>query len=231
MSISIIEFINKLKKLKITIHLEKGRLQINAAKGRMTPGLLEELKERKPEIVQFLETVAKQVKYRAIEPAEKRPYYPLAPAQKRLYILQLMEKESTAYNLPFSAILEGDVDKKKFETVFENLLARHESFRTTFRMIEGEPVQKLHGPGEIKFSIEYSVIDKTGAEAGETGNTALLPLITAFERPFELTAAPLLRVGLVRITGRKHLLLFDMHHIITDGTSKAILAGEIMNLY
>ena len=79
-----------------------------------------------------------------IENAENKEYYPLSSAQKRLYILQQMDLESTVYNIPSVQILTGKLNRKSFEEVFRGLVQRHESLRTSFEMVEEESVQRIY---------------------------------------------------------------------------------------
>ncbi|MCP4151761.1 MAG: non-ribosomal peptide synthetase, partial [bacterium] len=149
-------------------------------------------------------------KFVAIKPAEKKEYYILSAAQKRLYLLQQMETDSTAYNLPYVAPLPIDMNREKLHTVFRQLIRRHESLRTTFHMIEDNPAQRLLET--VEFEIENA------------------QTYQQFFRPFQLSKAPLLRVGILKTTGTGEYLMIDMHHIITDGTSQDQLIKEFNHL-
>jgi amino acid adenylation domain-containing protein/thioester reductase-like protein len=149
-----------------------------------------------------------------MEPSEKKDYYPLSPAQKRLYILQQMAAVGTGYNIPVVRLLEGDVDMGRMEEIFAGLIKRHESLRTSFEMKGEEPVQKIHD--DVEFKIEY--YDQE------------LPTVSNFIRPFDLSRPPLLRVGIVKIEEKKCIFMADMHHIITDGTSMGIFVTDFMAL-
>ncbi|MCU0288204.1 MAG: condensation domain-containing protein, partial [Acidobacteria bacterium] len=92
-------------------------------------------------------------KYIEIEPVEEKEYYPLSSVQMRIYILQQLEVDSTGYNTPLLFILSGQVDRKRMENVFRMLVVRHESLRTSFELIDGEVVQRIHK--EVDFEIEY----------------------------------------------------------------------------
>ncbi|MCP5106333.1 MAG: AMP-binding protein, partial [bacterium] len=157
--------------------------------------------------------------YAAIEPAEKKEYYALSSAQKRLYVLQQMEPGSVAYNMPRVVPLDMAVDREKPEQMFEQLSRRHESLRTSFFMVKEEPVQKIHK--ETAIEVEYYV-----ARDGEQEE-----ITRRFVRPFDLSRGPLLRVGLIKITGGKYVFLTDMHHIISDGVSSTILVTEFLSIY
>ena len=165
----------------------------------------------------------KEEKYQRINPAEKKEYYLLSSAQKRLYILQRMNPESIGYNMPQILILEGNFDKEKMENTFRKLIQRHESFRTSFEMVEGEPVQRIHK--EIHFKIEDSI------PGGAPSETLPESTIEHFIRPFDLSKPLLLRVGLIKLEEEKHIFILDTHHIITDGFSKDILTRDFLSLY
>ncbi len=161
--------------------------------------------------------------YAPIQAAPVKEYYPLSPGQKRLFILQQMETEceSTVYNMPGVLVLEGQVDKEKFEQVFKQLITRHESLRTSFQVVDGEPVQKIHSPGEIQFKINFSEgIDLNAPNFADQ-----------FIHPFDLSQAPLLRASLGQVEKEKYLLVVDMHHIISDGSSLALFIEEFIALY
>jgi amino acid adenylation domain-containing protein len=155
-------------------------------------------------------------RHESIKPVEKKEYYPLSSAQEQLYIQQQMELDTVSCNMPMFFILEGELDRVRLAGVFRQLIRRHENLRTSFVIVEGEAVQRLHE--NIDFEIEYN------------------EEVASFIRPFDLSRAPLLRVGLIHFsqegsTRDMHLLMVDMHHIITDGISLAILGREFMHLY
>lgn len=151
-------------------------------------------------------------RHESIPAAESKEYYALASAQERLFMLQQMEPESTAYNGPMAWILDGRLDRERLARSFQEIINRHESLRTSFQMIGGVPVQRIHGP--VDFEIEYQ--DEMMGE---------------FSRAFDLSGVPLLRVRLVKLAELKQLLMLDMHHIITDGTSVQLLIKELSALY
>ncbi|WP_317907015.1 condensation domain-containing protein, partial [Bacillus subtilis] len=119
-----------------------------------------------------------------------------------------------SYHMPAVLQLEGKLDLKRLESAAQMLIKRHEAFRTTFEIKDGEPVQRIWEAAELTID----VIDADEQEAEK--------LIKEFIRPFDLTKAPLFRMSIIRFTGEKHLLLVDMHHIISDGVSIGILMKE-----
>ena len=157
--------------------------------------------------------------YDTLEPVEKKEYYPASSIQKRLFILSELDGAQTAYNLPYAVIVEGDVDHRLFDLIFRVQILRHESLRTSFTLIAGEPVQVVHE--HVAFKIARSEADEREIDH----------LIDEFITPFDLNRAPLLRAGLIRLSEKKYLFLYDMHHIVSDGTSVGIFLRDFMRLY
>ncbi|MCP5051819.1 MAG: amino acid adenylation domain-containing protein, partial [bacterium] len=166
-------------------------------------------------------------KYSAIQPVEKRDYYPMSSAQKRFYILQQVTPGSTSYNMAAIHQVDGHVEKERFADALNRLIKRHAGFRTSFEVVEEEPVQRVHE--EVEFEIEYFDLatNRTYRHEGKNKKS----IIGEFVRPFDLSQAPLLRLRLIEITDEQYILMFDMHHIISDGTSMAVFLKEFMTYY
>ncbi|MGR2697468.1 amino acid adenylation domain-containing protein [Bacillus inaquosorum] len=158
--------------------------------------------------------------YEAMKPAEQREAYPVSSAQKRIYVLQQLEDGGTGYNMPAVLELEGKLDPERLDRAFKELIERHESLRTSFEQDEsGEPVQRIHD--EVPFTLQTAVLgEQTEQEAA-----------AAFIESFDLSQAPLFRAQIVKVSDERHLLLVDMHHIISDGVSVNILIREFGELY
>ncbi len=176
---------------------------------------------KKPTIGQLAAYINQSVKesYASIGTVEEKKYYPVSSAQKRLYVLQEMVTDNITYNLPSAAVIEGKLDLTRLKETLDRLIDRHETLRTSFVLLEGDPVQKIHDT--VDFAIE--VYQSSAEEAPE--------LIQSFIRAFNLEQAPLFRVGLIQIVSEEHILLIDMHHIISDGSSLGILVQDFMRLY
>ncbi|MCP4149502.1 MAG: hypothetical protein GY757_17270, partial [bacterium] len=192
-------------------------------------------------------------KYDTLEPVEKKEYYTLSSAQKRMYFLHQMNSKRTVYNIPLILPLTEELEKNRLEKAVRALIHRHESLRTTFEIVGEEPVQKVHEVETLEIKIEYYETDgetHTVPEhpahmqgpmepAGITGTVE--SIINGFVRPFDMTQAPLIRVGLIKLNKTapapnpqppaKNIFLVDMHHIISDGVSRMILAEEFFALY
>ncbi|MCP4153904.1 MAG: amino acid adenylation domain-containing protein, partial [bacterium] len=167
-------------------------------------------------------TETEKEKYQAVKAVEKKEYYSLSAAQKRIYILQQMELENTVYNMPFVVQLEGELQKEKLQQTFKKMVQRHESIRTAFEMTDSKPVQKVLE--NVPFEIDNYRADETKSAE----------IIKRFVRPFNLAKAPLLRVGLLELTGtptKRYILMVDIHHIVSDGLSMTVFTGDFMTLY
>jgi len=175
----------------------------------------------------------KQSFFVSIGSTEAKEYYPQSSIQGRLYVLQQMELATTAYNVSLAAVLEGELEKNRLEGIFRELVQRHESLRTSFHIIDGTSVQRVHK--KVDFKVEYHDISRAEAEAEayqETGGPQpAAALISSFIRPFDLSRPPLLRVGLIKEQEQRYILMIDMHHTITDGVSMGLFLRETMALY
>lgn len=157
--------------------------------------------------------------YSSVRSVEEREYYPVSSAQKGLYILEQFQGIGVTYNMPEVLIINEKLDWKIFEEIFRQLIERHEVFRTSFAIINEELVQHVHNTVDLR--IFYRESERKNLDR----------IIEEFIRPFDLKQAPLLRVGLVKLSGDEYALLFDMHHIISDGISIKILCEEFSKLY
>ncbi|MCP4152642.1 MAG: non-ribosomal peptide synthetase, partial [bacterium] len=176
------------------------------------------------ELAAYIADSVKSV-FTAIEPVEKRAYYPVSAAQKRMYALNRFAPDGVDYNMTGALLVEGDLSASQIEEAFQTLVARHESMRTSFHFVNGEPVQTVHKAAEIEFSVTFSAISEEIKE--EERENCLIRFI----RSFDLSRAPLLRVQLIKLEEKKHFFLLDMHHIVSDGVSISILIEEFSNLY
>jgi acyl carrier protein len=158
----------------------------------------------------------------AIEPLEKKEFYVASAAQKRLYFINRMFPEDINYNIYHFFIVMGKrkPGKEKIQEIFQQLIARHEAFRTTLQLKDDhDVVQSIKD--RVDFSVEYFQADESN----------FVKIIDRFIRPFDFGLAPFLRVGWVDTGANKDLLMIDMHHIISDLVSANILTAEFLQLY
>ncbi|WP_456238686.1 amino acid adenylation domain-containing protein [Paenibacillus silvestris] len=157
--------------------------------------------------------------YTPIRKVEKQAHYPVSSGQKRMFMLDQLEGDETFYHITGGLEIAGTVDEAKLEGAVQALMIRHETLRTSFELVQDEPVQKI--AERMECPIETFEADER--EISET--------IKRFIRPFRLDQAPLFRVGRVKISEKRHILLLDMHHIISDAVSLRLLISELSELY
>lgn len=152
----------------------------------------------------------------------ERDYYPASSAQKRMFLVQQLKgKDSISENIPELLLIQGVLDPAHFEEVFKKLMLRHETLRTSFQLLDDEIVQRVHKVEELNFNVPYFAAVEEDIPR----------LLEEYCGPFDLGQAPMFRVALARISYEKHIMIFVIHHIITDGTSWGILMRDFISLY
>jgi non-ribosomal peptide synthetase component F len=150
---------------------------------------------------------------------------PLSFAQQRLLFLDQLEPGNASYNMPAALRLTGRLDFAALERALCEIIRRHEVLRTTLTTAEGEWVQVVNAPSALRLDVE----DLRGAQ--EAGAEALRRAAEEARRPFDLSAAPPLRLRLLRLAEDEHVILLTMHHIAGDGWSLGVLIREFGALY
>jgi amino acid adenylation domain-containing protein len=182
-------------------------------------------------LAQWLDTAGPRASDRksapAIAPVSREGLLPASFAQERMWFLHLLAPESSAYNIPVGVRLSGPLDREALAFGINELVRRHESLRTTFREVEGRPLQVIHPfrPLPIR-EVDLAPYPKESREA-ET-----LRLMTEEARgPFDLTTGPLIRVLLVHMGEEDHVLSMTTHHIIADQWSYGVIGRELVQCY
>ena len=163
----------------------------------------------------------------ALEPQPRPVPLPTSYAQRRLWLLDRLAGASTEYNTAQALTIRGDLNVDALERAFTALVERHETLRTRFADVGGEPVQIVDAPAPISISVE----DLSGFDRGAADERARAAVSTAITTPFDLAAAPPLRVRLLRTGEQEHVLVWVLHHIASDGWSLAIVYRELAALY
>ncbi|HEX2957142.1 MAG TPA: amino acid adenylation domain-containing protein, partial [Chitinispirillaceae bacterium] len=158
-----------------------------------------------------------------IEQVERSEKLPLSFAQQRLWFLSQMEDVSKAYYITGGLRLRGDLNKTALRSALDQIVFRHETLRTTFALVNGEPVQRIASKEESCFCLLEKTIE----------NPQQLSKIIEEEvsNPFDLERGPLVRGLLIQEKSDNHVLYVMMHHIISDGWSMGILVKEFYELY
>ncbi|WP_259375544.1 non-ribosomal peptide synthetase [Azohydromonas lata] len=158
--------------------------------------------------------------------------FPLSHAQQRLWFLWQLDPGSSAHHVPGALRLHGALDGAAVHASFEALVERHESLRTVFR-------GHAAGQGE-QHVLPRMALDMPLFDLGTTAPALREQAAQAIARelvqaPFDLAAGPLLRVGLIRLSGEHepqvHVLVLVMHHIVSDDWSMKVLIDEFVAHY
>jgi amino acid adenylation domain-containing protein len=157
----------------------------------------------------------------------ERHEHPLSFAQQRLWFIDQLEPGSYAHNILTAIRFTGELDRSALEQSINEIVRRHESLRAIFQVVDGQPVQVIAAawPNLLQsISLESFPESEREAEMLRLANNEVL-------MPFDLQKGPMLRATLMRFGEREHVLLFTMHHIISDGWSRGVLIREFSTLY
>ncbi|HKS08030.1 MAG TPA: amino acid adenylation domain-containing protein [Pyrinomonadaceae bacterium] len=153
--------------------------------------------------------------------------FPLSFAQQRLWFLHQMDPSNAAYNMPLAFRLSGHLDVDALQWSLDEIVRRHEILRTTFDLLDQEPVQLIAATGTLTLTVtDFSSLPPSVSEA-----EAEMLATEETQRPFDLVNGPLIRARLMRLAANEQVLLVTMHHIISDGWSQTILMNELGALY
>ncbi len=152
---------------------------------------------------------------------------PVSFAQQRFWVLDQIEGEAGAYTIPFALRLAGDLDVEAFQQALDLIVQRHEALRTVFAL-EGDDLMQIVLPA-MRFPL--AIEDLRVLDATSRDETVYLGAQANANAPFDLAAGPLVRARLLRLGEREHVLLFAMHHIVSDGWSVGVLFDELERAY
>ncbi|MEH2382482.1 MAG: amino acid adenylation domain-containing protein [Nostoc sp.] len=153
--------------------------------------------------------------------------FPLSFAQQRLWFLEQLKPGNSFYNQPGVVRLIGALNVAVLEQSFNEIIRRHEALRTTFTVVERQPVQVIASTLVLKLP----VVDLQKLPYADREKEVMRLATKEAQVPFNLVEGPLLRCTLLQLDEAEYVLLFTMHHIISDGWSKGILIREMAALY
>ncbi|MBE9052040.1 amino acid adenylation domain-containing protein [Nostocales cyanobacterium LEGE 11386] len=157
----------------------------------------------------------------------QRDRLPLSFAQQRLWLLDRLETDARAYIETVAIHLQGSLDVAVLTQTLNEIVQRHEVLRTSFTVIDDEPVQAI----APSLTLALPEIDLRQEPASERLEKAQNIAAAAAQQPFDLSQLPLLRTKLLRLDDQKYLLLFTIHHIISDAWSAGVLIQEVTAIY
>ena len=224
-----LQFLSHLRGLNVKLWLDGEKLRYSAPAGTLTPDLLKLMSERKAELADFLRGADQAVRAASgmVHPVARHAPLPLSFAQQRLWVFDSLNPLSAAYNLAGAIRLRGHLNRAALKRSFEEIVRRHEVLRTTFVVLDWEPVQIIAESADLSLPL----IDLHSLRADEREAEAKRLATKEAQSPFDLSAGPLLRLTLLQLDEDEHLLLLNMHHIISDGWSIGVMVREFSLLY
>ena len=175
-------------------------------------------------------TVRPERRLRRDLPLKRLPSYkdlPLSFAQQRLWFLDQLEPGNPTYNMPAAFRLKGLLHVAALEQSLNEIVGRHEALRTTFGMVGGEPIQVI----APSLRLALRLIDLHDLRQAEREARARQWVEDEARFSFDLAQGPLIRSAVLRLGPEDHILLINMHHIVSDGWSVGVLYRELSALY
>ncbi len=157
----------------------------------------------------------------------QRETAPLSYAQQRLWFLTQLDPSNPSYNIHTTLRMKGDVDVDALTHSFNEIVRRHEILRTTFKAVDGVPVQQI----SLSASLPISVVDLSHLPAEQVDEAAMNLAGKEAWQPFDLSQGPLMRTSLCRLSEGDYVLLITLHHIVSDGWSMDVLKREVAAFY
>ncbi|CBN59210.1 MULTISPECIES: non-ribosomal peptide synthetase [Kamptonema] len=160
----------------------------------------------------------------------KRPncnQIPLSFAQQRLWFIDRLYEGSSFYNIPTAIHLKGLLDVTALKQSLNEIMKRHEGWRTSFVIVDRQPFQAIAS----KLTWELPIVNLEHL-SGKNWDIEVQKIASEeAKKPFDLSQAPLVRATLLRLSETEHIFLLTMHHIVSDGWSISVFAGELATLY
>ncbi|MEH2162865.1 MAG: condensation domain-containing protein, partial [Nostoc sp.] len=211
---NIVKFLQNLLITDIELWVEDGKLCYEAPEDALTPELLAEIKQYKPEIISLLQ----------------KQTHPLCHRQKALWFLYQLAPDSAAYNVGYAAQLVSDVTISALKQAAQALIERHSVLRTIYTVEYGETVQTIQENQQVCFRVQ--------TEANWSQEDLQNWLVTQSDRPFHLNNGPIIRFHLLireiitdALATKEVILLITAHHIVVDFWSLELLINELRVIY
>lgn len=148
---------------------------------------------------------------------------PVSTVQRGMWLLNRADPDSAAYNVALALKMNGRLDVDALQAAIADLIGRHESLRTSYPMVNGEPIQVIIPAEVMTRDLHVDVVDVTGSLDGAIAEVT--------GRGFDITVSAPTRLAVLRSSPVEHVLVFVVHHISADGASMAPLARDLMAAY
>ncbi|MEI5640035.1 MULTISPECIES: amino acid adenylation domain-containing protein [unclassified Pseudoalteromonas] len=214
------------------VFIENGKLKAKSSKGHLDKETVQIIKENKDALMEFLQHKDSEL---SVQKIKKRNSDNIAQlevcsfAQQRLWFMDKLQGGSSEYNMPMALRVSGSLDLTLVEQVLSTIVARHEVLRSVYVEEDGQVKQKIKPMSEVAVEVVQEEVSHLSGEAQAQAIDALLE--DEFMRPFDLASDLMVRVHYVHTSQTSGVLLFNMHHIASDGWSMEVLNKEFFQLY
>ncbi|RUT68627.1 amino acid adenylation domain-containing protein [Flavobacterium cupreum] len=215
------EYITHLRRKGIMVSVQEDKVEIKAPDGALTSDIIEDLKSKKRDILDFFNSIIQEKEFELIKPAPIQPHYPLSRGQIRLWILNELGETQGLYNSPLIFPI-GDLDTAIIEDTLHELISRHEILRTVIKIVEGQPRQFVKEIEDFRLDIDH-------LEAFSPSEYRTIIEEELFY-PFDLTQSAI-KASLLKDHEGKVALVLVFHHIIIDAWSLNVLSDEFTQIY
>ncbi len=215
---------DRLESLGIVIVADQGRLRVNAAKGQLTNELRDAIAANKAELLALLGATPEDVPGPVAIP--RSGALPLSAFQERVWAMNRLDPENTAFNMGTFWTSEGPLDPARMQAAVTTVLDRHEILRSVFADDGAGPSARVLPTTSVPVAL-HNVNDRSNSEVVSMARGALA---AGLAQPFDLAAAPPTRVSIIQGSGTT-AVAFVLHHIAADAASVGILCDEITAAY
>lgn len=227
--------ISILNQAGIQVSQSDGKLITKALPGTLTPDYVSLIKANKEHLVEYFSEqeslVAEKIVHKIEAKEQQAESIPLSFAQQRLWFIDQFQGPSAHYNMPISLDVEGNFDVAIARQVLQHILDRHDVLRTVYVANDESATQVVKAPE----TVELPIIDLTEFDRKKQHVEATRLATEDACRPFDLSKDNMLRASWICLNdtpnAQKGVLLFNMHHIASDGWSLELLVKEFTQLY
>lgn len=163
----------------------------------------------------------------SLAPATRKGYIPLSKAQEHIWYVQQLNPDSCICNTRKALRFTGKLSSEALERSLNEIIRRHEIMRTTFPVVDGQPVQAI----APELTLPLKIVDLQNIPSAKREAKAVHFSQREMNYHFDLANGPLIKATLVRLSSEEHWLLIPIHHIITDGWSIDLFVQELETLY
>ena len=230
----VFRLISQLQDVGVRLRLVGDKLECKLPPDGLSEPLLELLKANKEGIKSFLKSEFKLEHKRSIVRGNSTEIE-LSFSQLRLWFIDRLNSGSPEYNLPKAFVVHGELNVEVVEQAISRIISRHEVLRTVYKENDNGPFQLINN--EFIFKITKHDFSSISADAKKTELQSLIELDV--NKSFDLTQDLMIRVSFVILNDsgieknipQKSALLFNMHHIASDGWSMEVLVSEFVTQY